>query len=287
MSSKESGLQMTPAPRSELEEIARRGRVDTLQMTYKAGSGHPGGSMSAMEIMVALYHGGQLRVDPENPDWAERDRFILSKGHCSPGLYSVLAQRGFFPREKLYNFRTLNHTLQGHVDIKVPGIDMSAGSLGMGLSYGNGLAMTSDLDDAGFDVWVMLGDGECQEGEIWEAAMSAGHRKLDNLTAIVDVNGLQIDGRTDDVKTLQPLPDKWESFNWNVVTIDGHDYDEIFDAFEESNETDDAPTVIVADTVKGKGVSFMEHEAEFHGRALTDDEMVQAMEELGVDGWEP
>jgi transketolase len=286
MSSKESGLQVRSVPRAELEEWARQGRVDTLQMTYEAGSGHPGGSMSAMEILVALYH-DQLRVDPDRPDWPERDRFVLSKGHCSPGLYSVLAQKGFFPRDQLYHFRTLNHTLQGHVDLKVPGIDMSAGSLGMGLSYANGLAVASDLDDAGYDAWVMLGDGECQEGEIWEAAMAAGHRGLDNLTAIVDINGLQIDGWTEDVKNLEPIADKWASFNWNVVGIDGHDYDEIFEAFDVATATDGEPTVILADTVKGKGVSFMEHEAEFHGRALTDEEMVQAMDELGVSDWEP
>lgn len=287
MSSKESRLKKTARPLEELAELARQARVDILKMTYAAGSGHPGGSMSAIDIIVALYHGGHLDVDPEDPERPDRDRFILSKGHCSPGIYAVLAQRGFFPRSKLFNFRRLNNTLQGHVDIKVPGVDMSAGSLGMGLSFANGVALTALLDGLDYHAWVMLGDGECQEGQVWEAAMTAGHRGLDNVTAIVDVNRIQIDGFTEDVKTLEPFADKWRAFRWNVIEIDGHDFEEILDALDEAKRTEGKPTVILAHTVKGQGVSFMENEAEFHGRALGEDEMERAMEELGVTGWEP
>ncbi len=287
MSSKESRLEETTRPHEELAELARQARVDILRMTYAAGSGHPGGSMSAADILVTLYHGGHLDVDPEEPDRPDRDRFILSKGHCSPGIYAVLAQRGFFPREKLFNFRRLNNTLQGHVDVKVPGVDMSAGSLGMGLSFANGVALTAILDGLDYHTYVMLGDGECQEGQIWEAAMSAGHRGLDNVTAIVDVNRIQIDGFTEDVKTLEPFADKWRAFGWHAVEFDGHDFDAIHEALEEARSTRGKPTVLLAQTVKGKGVSFMEDKAEFHGRALGEDEMKQAMSELGVSEWEP
>ncbi|HLE47785.1 MAG TPA: transketolase [Candidatus Thermoplasmatota archaeon] len=268
------------ADRAELARVARQIRVDTLKMTYAAGSGHPGGSMSEAEILSALYFGGELRVDPKDPRAADRDRFILSKGHCCPGLYSVLAQRGFFPREELWNFRRVGHLLQGHSDNKVPGVDMSAGSLGMGLSFGNGVALMARMENKDRRTYVLLGDGECQEGSIWEAAMTSAHQRIENLCAIVDYNKIQIEGFVKDIKNPEPFADKWEAFGWNAIEIDGHDFGEIMDAFEEARTTKGIPTVIIAHTLKGKGVSFTENKNEYHGRALTEDEMKRAMAEL-------
>ena len=264
----------------ELARIARQIRVDSLKMTFKAASGHPGGSMSEADLLAALYFGGWLRVDPKNPKAADRDRFILSKGHCCPGLYSALSQKGFFPREELWNFRKVGHLLQGHSDLKVPGVDMSAGSLGMGLSFGNGAALMGRLDGKDYRVYVMLGDGECQEGNIWEGAMTSANQKIDNLCAIVDYNKIQIEGFVKDIKNPEPFADKWEAFGWNAIEIDGHDFGEISAALREARETKGMPTVIIAHTLKGKGVSFTENKNEYHGRALTEDEMKRAMAEL-------
>jgi transketolase len=264
----------------ELKRIARQVRVDSLKMTFKAGSGHPGGSMSEAEILTALYFGGELKIDPKNPKDPKRDRFILSKGHTCPGLYSVLAQKGFFPRDELWNFRRVGHLLQGHTDNKIPGVEMSAGSLGMGLSFGNGVALMSRLDGLAYRVYVLLGDGECQEGNIWEGAMTAAHHGIDNLVVFVDYNKIQIEGFVKDIKNPEPFADKWEAFGWNAIEIDGHDFGEIFNALEEARRTKGMPTVIIAHTLKGKGVSFTENKNEYHGRALTEDEMKRAMAEL-------
>ncbi len=265
-----------------LTEMARRVRVDVLKMTHLAGSGHPGGSFSMTELLVMLYS-KYMNVDPEAPREAERDRFILSKGHTCPGQYAILADMGFFEREELWNLRRFDSFLQGHSDIKVPGCDMSTGSLGQGLSFANGIAMAAKLDGSDYHTWCMMGDGEQQEGQVWEAAMTASHQKLDNLTAIVDYNKVQIDGFVNDVKGIEPLAGKWRSFGWHVIEIDGHDFSAIESAYDEALETTGKPTLILAHTVKGKGVSFMENKAEFHGRALNDEEMTQALTELGEE----
>ncbi len=266
----------------DLSAMARRIRIDVLKMTHLAGSGHPGGSFSMTELLVTLYE-KFLNVDPANPDDPDRDRFILSKGHCCPGHYALLSDLGFFEREELWNLRRIDALLQGHSDMKVPGVDMSTGSLGQGLSFANGLAMAAKLDGKDFHTWCMMGDGEQQEGQVWEAAMTAAHLKLDNLTAIIDYNKIQIDGFVNDVKGLEPLADKYRSFGWHVIEIDGHDITAIEQAFQQALATEGKPTVIVAHTVKGKGVSFMENQAEFHGRALSKEEMAQALSELGEE----
>lgn len=263
-----------------LSKIARQIRVDSLRMTFAAGSGHPGGSMSEAEILAALYFGGELRLDPAEPQDPGRDRFILSKGHCCPGLYSVLSQRGFFPREELAGFRKIGRRLQGHADAKVPGVEMSAGSLGMGLSFGNGVALMGRLDRRDYRVYVLLGDGECQEGEVWEAAQTSAHHRIDNLCAIIDYNKIQIEGFVKDIKNPEPFADKWEAFGWNTVEVDGHDFPALFGALDEARRTQGQPTMIIAHTLKGKGVSFTENKNEYHGRALTEDEMERAMAEL-------
>jgi transketolase len=265
---------------NELALIARQIRLDSLKMTYTAGSGHPGGSMSEAELLAALYYGGELRIDPKNPKDPKRDRFILSKGHCCPGLYSVLSQKGFFPREELAGFRRIGRMLQGHTDMKIPGVEMSAGSLGMGLSFANGCAMIARLEKRDSRNYVLLGDGECQEGQIWEAAQTSAHQKLDNVCAIVDYNKIQIEGFVKDIKNPEPFADKWEAFGWNAIEIDGHDFAAIFDALNEARSTKGMPTVIIAHTIKGKGVSFTEDKNEYHGRALNEDEMKRAMAEL-------
>ncbi|PSG95974.1 transketolase [Thermoplasmatales archaeon SW_10_69_26] len=266
----------------QLEQMARRVRRDVLKMTHLAGSGHPGGSFSMTELLVTLYT-RFLDVDPDDPDDPERDRFILSKGHCCPGHYALLARMGFFDRDELWNLRRFDSFLQGHEDLKVPGCDVSTGSLGQGLSYANGCALAADQDERDFHTWVMLGDGEVQEGQVWEAAMTAAHRKLDNLTAIVDYNKIQIDGFVNDVKGVEPLAAKWRAFGWHVIEIDGHDLSDIESAYNEALDTEGKPTLILAHTVKGKGVSFMENKAEFHGRALSEEEMEQALQELGEE----
>ncbi len=280
------GSPPTRPAKDDLVALARELRVDVLKMTHRAASGHPGGSMSAAELIVALYHGNVLRVDAKNPRDPARDRFILSKGHCVPALYSALARKGFFATSEFDGLRRVDRLLQGHSDIKVPGIDMSAGSLGMGLSYANGCALGARIDGRDYHTWVMLGDGELQEGEIWEAAMTSAHRGLDNVTAIVDYNKIQIDGFVKDVKGIEPLADKWRAFGWHAIEIDGHDFGAIFQGFDEARATRGKPTVIIAHTFKGNGVSFTANTAEYHGRALNDGEMVRAMKELGEE-WAP
>ncbi len=264
----------------ELNAKAKMFRRQILEMTFAAGSGHPGGSMSSIDIVTALYY-NVLRIDPKNPNWPDRDRFVLSKGHVCPAVYAVLADLGFFPREALMTLRKSGSILQGHPDMhKTPGIEMSTGSLGQGLSVSCGMALAARLDSKSYRVYCLMGDGEVQEGNIWEGAMLASHLKLDNLTAILDRNRLQIDGNTEQVMSLEPLPDKWRAFGWNVLEIDGHDMHQILDSLNLAKRTKNRPTIIIANTVKGKGVSFMENQVGFHGRALTKEEMAKAMEEL-------
>ncbi len=279
------------APRSvrrpsieDLREAARQVRVDVLRMTHKAGSGHPGGSMSAADLIVALYD-SRLRIDPREPKAANRDRFILSKGHCCPALYSVLARRGFFHPREFARLRRVGGLLQGHSDMKIPGVDMSAGSLGMGLGFGNGCALAARVTSRDYRTWVMLGDGEIQEGSVWESAMTTPFRRLDTVTAILDYNKIQIDGFVRDVKDPEPLADKWRAFGWDVRAIDGHDPQGILSAYDYADERvgSGKPVLILAHTLKGKGVSFMESKAEYHGRALTADEMRRALAELGEE----
>ena len=264
----------------ELEKMAKQLRRHVVTMIAKAGSGHPGGSLSAADIVTALYF-KVMRHDPKNPQWPDRDRFVLSKGHVAPILYAALAECGYFPVEELSTLRKLGSRLQGHTDRALtPGVEMSAGSLGQGLSFGIGIALASRIDKRDYHVYVLLGDGECEEGQIWEAAMSAPHFKLDNLTAIVDHNGIQLDGRCCDIMGLESLADKWRAFNWHVIEIDGLDMSQILQALEEAGKTKLRPTVIIAHTVKGKGVSFMENNVDFHGKAPTAQEAEIALKEL-------
>ena len=263
------------------EEIASRIRVDIVKAVHMAGSGHPGGSLSAADIVTALYF-KEMNIDPENPDMDGRDKFILSKGHAGPVQYAALAERGYFPVEKLWTLRKLGSKLQGHPNRdKVPGIEMSTGSLGQGFAVSVGMAMAAKMDGKDSRIYVLLGDGELQEGLIWEAAMAAGHYKLDNLCAIVDWNGLQIDGRNDDVMTVKPIDEKFKAFGFNVIVIDGHDFGEIFAAFDGARGCKGKPTVIVAKTNKGRGVSFMEDNPVWHGKAPNEEEAKKAVAELG------
>ncbi len=268
----------------ELQEKARQARIEVLNMTYDAGSGHPGGSFSMIDFLSVLYY-NKMQITPEDLDAPERDVFILSKGHCAPGLYAILGDLGFYDKKEFTRLRRLGGLLQGHADRKVPGIEMSTGSLGMGLGYGNGVAMAKRMDDLGGRVYVVLGDGELQEGNIWESAMTAAHYGLDNLCVIVDWNKIQIDGFVDDVKKVAPIGDKFRAFGFNVIEANGHDLQACSDAFDAAAAHKGQPTCIVFDTEKGHGVSFMALKAEFHGRCLKDDEMVKAMKELGQD-WE-
>lgn len=264
----------------DLRRISQKIRADVLRVTTEAGSGHPGGSLSATDILVTLYW-RVLRHDPKNPHWLERDRFILSKGHAAPALYIVLAEQGYFPKAELHNLRLHGSLLQGHPDAtRTPGVEVSSGSLGNGLSISSGIASALKLDGRASRVYCLLGDGECDEGLVWEAAMFSAHHRLDNLTAIIDRNGLQIDGPTEKVVSLEPLCDKWAAFGWHVIRVDGHDHDKLFAAFEEAKKTTGKPTVIVANTVKGKGVSFMEGVVGFHGKACTPAELETACKEL-------
>lgn len=270
-----------------LEERARKIRIDILKMIHAAQSGHPGGALSATDIVTTLYF-HEMRINPLNPNWPERDRFILSKGHACPVWYTALAHRGFFPQESLLTLRQINGFLQGHPDMKkTPGIDMTTGSLGQGLSCGVGMALGSKLasrkSGREFRVYVLLGDGELNEGQVWEAAMAAAKYRLDNLVAIVDYNHLQVDGFVEDVMPIAPVVEKWKSFNWSVLEINGHNIKEIMDAFAEARNTKGKPTCIVANTVKGKGVSFMEHKAQWHGKAPNDEQLKEALLELGVN----
>ncbi len=251
-----------------------------ITMTAAAGSGHPGGSLSAADIVATLYF-KVMRHDPKNPQWEDRDRFILSKGHSAPVLYAALAESGYFPTAQLATLRKLDSGLQGHPDRNLSlGVEMTAGSLGMGLSFGIGVALAARLDRRGYCVYVVLGDGECQEGQTWEAALSAAHFKLDNLTAIVDCNQMQLSGWTREIMNLDPLDKKWQAFGWHTIDMDGHDYDQILAAFQEARDTKGKPTVIIAHTVKGKGVSFMENNVRFHGKAPTPEEAEGALKEL-------
>ena len=264
-----------------LNEIACSIRKDIVSMIHEAKSGHPGGSLSAVEILTALYF-DEMNIDPTNPKMEDRDRFVLSKGHAAPVLYATLAQRGYFDKEELKGLRKMGRMLQGHPDMKgTPGVEMSTGSLGQGFSVACGMAMASKLDNAPWRVYALLGDGECQEGIVWEAAMSAAHYKLDNMTAFLDYNGLQIDGNTDDVMSLGSIVDKFKAFGWNVIEIDGHDFDQIFAAIDMAKSTIGQPTIIIAKTIKGKGVSFMENQAGWHGNAPNDEHLRIALEELG------
>ena len=263
-----------------LKKTANEVRKGIVTAVHSAKSGHPGGSLSAADLLTYLYF-EEMNIDPKDPKKADRDRFVLSKGHIAPGLYSTLAQRGFFPVEDLKTLRHVGSYLQGHPDMKhIPGVDMSSGSLGQGISAAVGMALSAKLDDASYRVYTLLGDGEIQEGQVWEAAMFAGHRKLDNLVVIVDNNGLQIDGNIADVCSPYPIDKKFEAFNFHVINIDGHDFDQIAAAFKEAKETKGMPTAIIAKTTKGKGVSFMEGQAGWHGKAPSDDEYKTAMEDL-------
>ena len=264
-----------------LNEITCSIRKDIVSMIHGAKSGHPGGSLSAVEILTALYF-DEMNIDPTNPKMEDGDRFVLSKGHAAPVLYATLAQKGYFDKEELKGLRKTGRMLQGHPDMKgTPGVEMSTGSLGQGFSVACGMAMASKLDNAPWRVYALLGDGECQEGIVWEAAMSAAHYKLDNMTAFLDYNGLQIDGNTDDVMSLGSIVDKFKAFGWNVIEIDGHDFDQIFAALDMAKSTVGQPTMIVAKTIKGRGVSFMENQAGWHGNAPSDEHLRIALEELG------
>ena len=264
-----------------LNEITCSIRKDIVSMIHGAKSGHPGGSLSAVEILTALYF-DEMNIDPTNPKMEDRDRFVLSKGHAAPVLYATLAQKGYFDKEELKGLRKTGRMLQGHPDMKgTPGVEMSTGSLGQGFSVACGMAMASKLDNAPWRVYALLGDGKCQEGIVWEAAMSAAHYKLDNMTAFLDYNGLQIDGNTDDVMSLGSIVDKFKAFGWNVIEIDGHDFDQIFAALDMAKSTVGQPTMIVAKTIKGRGVSFMENQAGWHGNAPSDEHLRIALEELG------
>ena len=266
----------------ELEKKSNQIRTDILDMIYKAGKGHPGGSFSATEIVTTLYF-SVLNIDPENPDWEGRDRFILSKGHACPVWYSNLARRGYFDVSHLGTLRKMHSILQGHpVMTKTPGVDINTGSLGNGLSLGLGMALATKNNGNDYDVYVVLGDGEIQEGMIWEAAMAAGHYQPNNLIAVVDYNGLQNDGKSKDIMSIEPITDKWEAFGWNVKEIDGHDINDILNGFEWAQKLC-GPSVLIAHTQKGKGVSFMESVVEWHGKVPNEEEFEQAMKELEAE----
>ena len=269
----------------ELQKTANEIRKGIVTAVHAAKAGHPGGSLSAADVYTYLYF-EEMNIDPKDAKKADRDRFVLSKGHTAPGLYSTLANRGYFPVEDLTTLRQIGSHLQGHPCIQhTPGVDMSSGSLGQGISTAVGMAMSAKLSNDSYRVYTLLGDGEIQEGQVWEAAMFAGHRKLDNLVVIVDNNGLQIDGRIEDVCSPYPIDKKFEAFNFHVINVaDGNDFDQLRAAFKEAKETKGMPTAIVLKTVKGKGVSYMENQAGWHGKAPNDDEYAQAMEELEKAG---
>lgn len=269
----------------ELQKTANEVRKGIVTAVHAAKAGHPGGSLSAADVFTYLYF-EEMNIDPKDPKKADRDRFVLSKGHTAPGLYSTLANRGYFPVEDLKTLRQIGSHLQGHPCIQhTPGIDMSSGSLGQGISAAVGMALSAKLSNDDYRVYTLLGDGEIQEGQVWEAAMFAGHRKLDNLVVIVDNNGLQIDGKVEDVCSPYPIDDKFKAFNFHVINVaDGNDYDQLRAAFKEARETKGMPTAIVMKTVKGKGVSYMENQAGWHGKAPNDEEYATAMEELKKAG---
>jgi transketolase len=276
-----------PLSMAELQQMAARIRTDIIRMTHAAGEGHPGGSLSATDIVTALYF-RVMRIDPTRPDWSARDRFILSKGHACPAWYSALAERGYFGGAHLTTLRCCDSLLQGHPDMcKTPGIDMSAGSLGHGLSAGLGMALAARVQRQEYRVWVIIGDGESQEGSIWEAAMAGAAFKVDNLTVITDRNRIQNDDFIDNILPMGDLAAKWRAFGWHTVEIDGHDMAQVVEALEASRSVVGQPTMIIAETVKGKGVSFMENNPLWHGRAPNDDEAEQALAEIAeAAGWE-
>ncbi len=264
----------------ELQKMANEVRIGIIKSVHSAKAGHPGGSLSAADIFTYLYF-EELNIDPKNPKMENRDRFVLSKGHTAPGLYSALANRGFFPVEDLTTLRKLGSYLQGHPCMQyVPGVDMSTGSLGQGISAAVGMALSAKMDNKDYRVYTLLGDGEIQEGQVWEATMFAGHRKLDNLVVIVDNNGLQIDGKIEDVCSPYPIDEKFKAFNFHVINIDGHNYDEIRSAFAEAKQTKGMPTAIIAKTIKGQGISFMDNEASWHGVAPNDEQCTLALADL-------
>ena len=268
---------------AELAEKARRIRINALKAIHAAKSGHPGGSLSSADILATLYF-GELNIDPKNPKMADRDKFVLSKGHAVPALYAALGERGFYEVNEMMTLRQVGSKFQGHPNMnKVPGIEMSTGSLGQGFSAAVGMAIAGKIDKNPGRVYALTGDGELQEGIVWEAAMQAAHRKLDNLVAIVDLNGLQIDGKVSEVKCVCPVDEKFRSFGWNVISVDGHNFEELTTAFDEAKKCGGVPTAIIAHTHKGKGVSFMEDNAGWHGKAPSDEELAAAIEELGGD----
>lgn len=268
---------------AELAEKARRIRINALKAIHAAKSGHPGGSLSSADILATLYF-GELNIDPKNPKMVDRDKFVLSKGHAVPALYAALGERDFYEVSEMMTLRQVGSKFQGHPNMrKVPGIEMSTGSLGQGFSAAVGMAVAGKIDKNPGRVYVLTGDGELQEGIVWEAAMQASHRKLDNLVAIVDLNGLQIDGKVSDVKCVCPVDEKFRSFGWNVISVDGHNFEELTTAFKEAKSSKGVPTAIIAHTHKGKGVSFMEDNAGWHGKAPSDEELAAAIEELGGD----
>ena len=270
------------ASKSEIEELARRCRIEIVKMVHRAQAGHPGGSLSEIDLMAALYS-TSLRVRPDDPNWNDRDRFILSKGHASPGMYALLAERGFISHDDLHSYRVLGGICQGHVDMKwCPGVDFSAGSLGMGLSFGMGCALAARLEGSERRAFVMLGDGEIQEGSVWEAAMAATHHELGNLKVILDRNRIQNDDFCLEQMRMFDIPAKWKAFGWNVMEIDGHDMAEVLSGIKFLDESNDAPSILIAHTVKGKGVSYMEDNPSFHGAAPNDEQFEIAMNELGA-----
>ena len=271
---------MTASEKKQLMATACKVRMGVIEGTHGAKAGHPGGSLSAADVFTYLYF-KEMNIDPKNPKWEERDRFVLSKGHTAPGLYAALAERGFFPVDDLPTLRHIDSYLQGHPNMNtVPGVDMSTGSLGQGISAAAGMALAARHAGKSCRVYALLGDGEIQEGQVWEAFMLAHHYGLDNLCAVIDNNGLQIDGPIDKVMSPYPIPEKLKAFGWNVVEIDGHDFDQIESAFAQARETKGAPTAIVMKTTKGKGVSYMENQAGWHGKAPNDEEYEKAMAEL-------
>ncbi|MBS3103311.1 transketolase [Candidatus Woesearchaeota archaeon] len=263
----------------ELKKIANDIRKESLLMIYKAQSGHPGGSLSEADILAALYS-YKLRIDAKKPLWAERDRFVLSKGHASPGYYVTLAMKGFFPKKELESYRKINGLLQGHPELNIPGVDYAGGSLGQGVAFANGIALAGKLDKKSYKVYVLIGDGESQEGVVWEASMAAAFYKLDNLAYILDKNQVQQTGTTKEVMDIGNAAEKWLAFGFNVIEINGHDVEQIVDALDKADSVKGKPTMIIANTVKGKGVSFMELNHKFHGKAPNDEEFKKAMEEL-------
>ncbi|MBI2208671.1 transketolase [Candidatus Woesearchaeota archaeon] len=264
---------------AELKRTANEIRKESIIITHRAQSGHPGGSLSEADILAALYF-YKLRVNAKKPDWGDRDRFVLSKGHASPGYYAALAMKGFFSKKELESFRKINSMLQGHPELKIPGVDFAGGSLGQGVCFANGLAIAGKLDKKNYKVYVLIGDGEAQEGVVWEASMSAAFYKLDNLVYILDKNQVQQTGLTKDVMDIGNAAEKWRAFGFNVIEINGHNMEDILNALDRSDNKNGKPTMIIANTIKGKGVSFMELNHKFHGKAPNDEEFKRAMEEL-------